>query len=167
MKNFKDNPEIKINEEHCISDTNNIKASLVICVWATSHLLKRSIETYCQQDFPKENFEVIVIDDNSPDDVRASIEFAIGKINIRYIRLEHSYGMRGNTVSFNTGFAWAYGDILMESTPEIMFQKTTIRDMYEPHLTEERAFVATKTYNLGQNDQMLIDTVDWRSDVNA
>lgn len=166
MRDFKNNPEIKINEEHFISDPSEIKASLVICCWATSHLLWRSVYTYCQQDFPKEHFEIIVIDDNSPDDVRSAIEYGIGKINIRYIRLEHEYGMRGNTCSFNTGFAWANGDILMESTPEILFQKTTIRDMYEPHLTEDRAFVATKTYNLEYNTQLLIDTVDWRSDVN-
>ncbi len=170
MKDFKNNPEIIINDYHFIKDStpslDNIKVSLVICVWATSHLLKRSVETYCQQDFPKDQFEIIVIDDNSPDDVRAAIEFAIGKINIRYIRLEHNYGMRGNTCSFNTGFAWANGEILMESTPEIMFQKTIIRDMYEPHLTEERAFVATKTYNLEYGTQMLIDSVDWREDVN-
>ncbi len=166
MKDFKNNPEIVINEEHFISDPNKIKASLVICCWSTSHLLIRSIYTYCQQDFPKEEFELIVIDDNSPDDVRAAIEFGLGKINIRYIRLEHSYGMRGNTISFNVGFAWANGDILMESTPEIMFQKTTISDMYAPHLVNDRCFVATKTYNLGQQDQLIIDSVDWREDVN-
>lgn len=166
MKDFKNNPEIVKNEEYYISDPSQIKASLVICVWSTSHLLIRSIYTYCQQDFPKEQFEIIVIDDNSPDYVRAAIEFAIGKINIRYIRLEHSYGMRGNCMSFNVGFAWANGEILMESTPEIMLQKTTIHDMYEPHLTEERAFVATKTYNLECSTQLLIDTVDWRDDVN-
>lgn len=166
MKDFKNNPEIVINEEHFISDPSKIKASLVICVWATSHLMWRSIYTYCQQDFPKEEFEVIVIDDNSPDDVRAAIEYGLGKINIRYIRLEHEYGMRGNCMAFNVGFAWANGEILMESTPEILFQKTTISDMYTPHMTEERAFVATKTYNLEYGTQMLIDTVDWRTDIN-
>lgn len=174
MKDFKKNPEIVTNEYFFLDVTNNniqeaeskIKASLTICVWATSHLLKRSIETYCQQDFPKEEFEIIVIDDNSPDDVLEAIQFAIGKINIRYIRLEHKYGMRGNTVSFNTGFAWSHGAVLMESTPEIMLQKSTIRDMYEPHLSNDRCFVATKTYNLEYGTQMLIDTVDWRADLN-
>lgn len=166
MKDFRNNPEIVKNESYLVSQEDQIKASLVICVWATSHLLKRTIETYCQQDFPTNEWEVIVVDDNSPDDVRGAIEFGLGKINIRYIRLEHPYGMRGNTVSFNTGFAWANGHILMESTPEIMFQKTTVSDMYTPHLTEERSFVATKTFNLEYNTQMLIDTVDWRADVN-
>jgi GT2 family glycosyltransferase len=176
MRDFKNNPEIVKNIYSMPSLPDDlsspeerqekIKCSLVICVWSTSHLLKRTIETYCQQDFPTENWELIVIDDNSPDDVFDVVQYAFGRINIRYIRLQHEYGMRGNTVSFNTGFAWANGDVLMESTPEIMFQKTTIRDMYEPHLTEPRAFVATKTYNLEYNTQLLIDTVDWRSDVN-
>jgi hypothetical protein len=166
MTDFKNNPEIVRNEYYPATGTD-IKASLVICVWNTSHLLKRSIETYCTQDFPTLNWELIVIDDNSMDDVFEAIKFGIGKINIRYIRLEHNYGMRGNTMSFNTGFAWAKGEILMESTPEIMFTPDAVRIMYEPHLKEERAFVATKTYNLEYGTQMLIDTVDWRRDINA
>ena len=166
MRDYKNDNEIVKNEEHFISDTNKIKVSLVICCWSTSHLLARSVYTYLQQDFPVDQWELIVVNDNSPDDVRAAIEPLLGKINVRYIKLEHTYGIRGNTKSFNVGFTWANGEILMESTPEIMFQKTTISDMYTPHLTNERCFVATKTYNLGQNDQLLIDTIDWKSDVN-
>ena len=165
MTDFKNNSEIVINNYYPATGTD-IKVSLVICVWNTSHLLKRSIETYCNQDFPTKDWELICVDDCSMDDVLEAIKFGIGKINIRYIRLEHNYGVRGNTMSFNTGFAWAQGNIIMESTPEIMFVPETIRIMYEPHLTEERAFVATKTYGLEYGTQLLIDTVDWRKDIN-
>ncbi len=167
MIDFTKSEEIKKNIEHFIDDGKEIKASLTICVWNTSHLLKRSIEAFCKQDFPSQYWELIVIDDASLDDVEGAIEFAKGKINMRYVRLEHEYGMRGNCVSFNTGFAFSRGEVIMESTPEIIFTIDGVRVMYEPHLTEERAFVATKTYNLGQNDQLLIDTIDWREDVNV
>ena len=102
MTDFKNNPEITENIEHYLPNAD-IKISLVICCWGTSHLLKRSVETYCNQDFRAENFEIIAIDDNSYDDVYGALQFAIGKINLRYVRLTHGWGMRGNTMAFNTG----------------------------------------------------------------
>ena len=58
MTDFKNNPEITENIEHYLPNAD-IKISLVICCWGTSHLLKRSVETYCNQDFRAENFEII------------------------------------------------------------------------------------------------------------
>lgn len=142
-----------------------MKISLVICVWNTSHLLKRSIETYCAQDFPKDDWELIVVDDNSLDDVKSAIAFAEGKINMQYIRLDHNFGMRGNTVAFNTGFAAANSRVIAETTPETMFTPDAVRLLYEPHIRNHNAFVAMKTYNLTPSDQLLIDTVDWRADL--
>ena len=138
---------------------------MVICVWNTSHLLKRSVETYLQQDFPYNFWELIVVNDNSFDNVRETIQPLFGEINIRYIELKHDYGMRGNTVAFNTGYAWANGEILMESTPEIMLPDDCITKLYAPHLKNKRCFVAMKTYNLTPELQLEIDSVDWKSDL--
>lgn len=143
-----------------------IKISHVICVWNTSHLLKRSIENYCKQDFPKDEWELIVVDDNSLDDVKEAIKFAEDKINLKYIRLDHDFGMRGNTKAFNTGFEVAQGEIISESTPETIPTFDTIRTLYEPHITNNRCFVSMKTYNLTYELQEKIDSVDWRSDLN-
>jgi glycosyltransferase involved in cell wall biosynthesis len=144
-----------------------LKASLCIAVWNTSHLLKRSIETYIGQDFDPQEWELVVIDDNSEDDVLAAISPARGRLNVRYERLEHPYGMRGNTVSFNAAFSMAQGEILMETTPETMLPRNTITKLHEPHLAHPRCFVAMKTYNLTPHLQLLIDTVDWRKNLMA
>jgi glycosyltransferase involved in cell wall biosynthesis len=141
-----------------------IELSLCICVWNTSHLLKRSIHSYVNQDLDPARWELIVIDDNSHDDVGAAIEFAQGRINVRKVRLEHSYGMRGNTVAFNKAFDMAHGHILAETTPETMLPRNLLTRLLEPHDTNSRCFVAMKTYNLTREDQALIDTVDWKSD---
>lgn len=166
MTDFKNNPEIKKNFDNYVTAREGIRMSLVICVWNTSHLLDRSLEMYCKQDLPKELWELIIIDDNSEDDCFEVIkQHAWGKINLRYIRLEHSYGMRGNTCAFNTGFAWGYGDIIAESTPETMFPENMLRKMYEPHLKHDGIFVSCKTFNLTPEIQMAIDKVDWREDI--
>lgn len=142
-----------------------MKASLCIALWNMEHLLIRSIETFCKQDFPKDDWELIIISDMSEGNIQPILDFAEGKINIQHIHLDHDYGMRGNTAAFNHAFSIAKGEVLMETTAETMFTTDMVWKLYEPHLLYDRAFVAAKTYNLTPELQMLIDTVDWRVDV--
>ena len=142
-----------------------IELSLCVCVWNTSHLLKRSVQTYLQQDIDPARWELIVIDDSSQDDVQEAIKPLFGKINVRYERLNHSDGMRGNTVAFNTAFGMARGQILAETTAECLLPRDAIRQMLEPHTRNKRCFVALKTYNLLPDMQAVINRVDWESDI--
>jgi len=143
----------------------SIELSMCLCVWNTSHLLKRSVQTYLQQDIDPSRWEIIVIDDNSMDDVQDAIKPLMGKVNLRYERLNHSYGMRGNTVSFNTAFGLARGHVLAETTPESLLPRDAIRQLLEPHVYGSRKFVALKTYNMTKAMQVAIDTVDWKDDL--
>jgi hypothetical protein len=145
----------------------SVELSLCVCVWNTSHLLRRSVYSYLQQDIAPERWELIVIDDNSQDDVKAALAPLEGKINFTYTRLEHKDGMRGNTVSFNTAFGMAKGHILAETTAECMLPSDGLRQMLEPHSTNKRCFVALKTYNLTRPVQFAIDTVNWRENILA
>jgi len=142
-----------------------IEFSLCVCVWNTSHLLKRSVQTYIKQDIDPARWELIVMDDSSQDDVQNALRPLLGKINLRYERLEHSEGMRGNTVAFNTAFRLARGHILAETTAECLLPRDAISQMLEPHKTNPRCFVALKTYNLRPEMQAVIDRVDWESDI--
>lgn len=142
----------------------SIEMSLCVCVWNTSHLLKRSVYSYLQQDIAPERWELIVIDDNSQDDVKSVLAPLEGKINFSYTRLDHSDGMRGNTVAFNTAFAMAKGHILAETTAECILPKDGMRRMLEPHNQHPSCFVALKTYNLTREVQKAIDTVNWQND---
>lgn len=145
----------------------SVEISLCVCVWNTSHLLRRSVQTYLRQDVDPSRWELIVIDDNSQDDVAAAIAPLTGKINVRMVRLNHPDGMRGNTVAFNTAFGMAQGHILAETTAECMLPKDGVRQLLEPHLRNHRCFVALKTYNLTREVQNAIDTVNWQDDIMA
>ena len=151
--------------------------------------LRRSIETYVGQDFPRDEWELIVMDDNSEDDVLEVVNPWRDHINIVYQRLDHDYGMRGNTVAFNTAFALAKGDIIAETTPETMFTPNAIRLLCDIHINPlehkeklrlwcneqnapfkpgedyRRLFVAMKTFNLVPSIQLRIDDYDWRKDI--
>lgn len=122
----------------------SVELSLCLAVWNTSHLLRRSVQTYLRQDIDSSRWELIVIDDNSLDDVQEAIAPLQGRLNVRYVRLNHSYGMRGNTVSFNTAFGMAHGHIIAETTPECMLPCDAVRQLLEPHRMHPQCFVALR-----------------------
>lgn len=144
---------------------SKIKISIVVSVWGTEHLLRRSIETWANQDFPKKEFEIIVINDCALGDVKSIIEPYYDKINIQYIEFKHFMGMRGNTIALNTGWMCGRGEFIAESTPETMWPPNLIRLLYELHENKKDRFVMFKTYNLTHDMQLKIDSVDWRSDI--
>lgn len=146
---------------------SKIKLSLCVPIWGNLHLLKRSIETYVTQDFPHDEYEILFFDDNSPDYPEPFVRSFMDKHDVAYtyIKCVHDFGWRGCTVAFNTMFQMARGEVIAETTAETMLQPNVVRMMYEPHVENKRCFVAFKTYNLRPEVQVLIDTVDWRSDL--
>lgn len=143
------------------------KISLNICVWSSAeHLFWRSLETWARQDFPKDDWEMNIALDNNHGHTEELIDKFRDRINIgTVVRYTHNYGMRGNCVSFNTLFMSSRGDILAESTPEILVQPNVIRLLYELHEGIDNRFVAMKTYNLELAMQEKLDMVDWKSDI--
>jgi len=142
-----------------------IKLSIVVSVWSTEHQMKNSIKTWAKQDFPKDEWELIVVNDCALGDVKGIIEPYRDKINMQYIEFNHTVGMRGNTIALNTGWMCARGEYIAESTPETMWPPNMIRMLYELHEGHPRRFVNFKTYNLTPEMQLLINTVDWESDL--
>lgn len=145
-----------------------IKTSLVISVWGTEHLLKRTMETYAKQTLPKDEWELIIVSDNALGNVEEIIAPYWDKINLQFIKLVHPFGMRGNTISFNTAIQSMRGEIYAESTPEIMMIPEALELLTNPHFERpnEKLFVALKNYRLTKELQLAIDTVDWREDLN-
>lgn len=140
------------------------KVSLVCAVWNTAHLLGRTLFTLTQQTF--KDFEVIVVDDASEDDVETVVAPYRGELDIKVHRLVHNFGMRGNTVSFNVGFALAQGEMIMENTPEIMFYPRCIEDMVGAlEKLGHDSWVSVRTYNFTPEDQLIIDEFDWKKDI--
>jgi len=143
-----------------------MKVSLVMAVWNTAHLLGRTLQTLTRQTY--DDFEVIIIDDNSEDDVAEVVREYEDSLDIKLHRLVHGFGMRGNTVSFNVGFSLAQGDMIMENTPEIMLYPECIEEMVVAleHFGG-RSWVSVRTYNITPEDQLEIDTVNWQENITA
>lgn len=145
-----------------------MKLSLILMVWNTSHLMARTLHTLQGQTITDE-WELLIVDDMSMDDVRETIAEHGDGLPVKYHRLEHDHGMRGNTASINFGIERARGEIVMWSTPEVMLPPDALRRVCEVHdgRSGEKLFVTIPSHGLTANVQLRIDTVDWHSDVHS
>ena len=139
--------------------------SLILMCWNTSHLLDRTLFTLQQQTV--NNWELIIIDDNSEDDVPAVLE-KYPSLPIRHFRLEHAMGMRGNVVSINYGVRKARGKVVMWSTPEVMLPPGALQTAHDTVINslDYPAWVTVPSHGLALGAQLAIDTVDWKGDLN-
>ncbi len=138
--------------------------SLLLMCWNTSHLLDRTLFSLEQQTI--DSWELIIIDDNSEDDVPAVLE-KHSSLPIKYFRLEHAMGMRGNTVSLNYGIRKATGRVVMWSTPEVMLPPETLQTAYNTVLNSKDypAWVTVPSHGMPLGPQIDIDIVDWKEDI--
>ncbi|HOJ14231.1 MAG TPA: glycosyltransferase, partial [Deltaproteobacteria bacterium] len=67
--------------------------SVVIPTYNRAELLEKSLESLTAQSLPKGRFEVIVIDDGSPDNTREVCEGFADRLTLRYQRQENSGGL--------------------------------------------------------------------------
>jgi glycosyltransferase involved in cell wall biosynthesis len=96
------------------------------------------LEALCNQRFNKEQFELIVIDDGSPDDISPIIEKAKKQINLEYIRLEHTGNL---SINRNTGVAKAKGEFLIFLDSEMITEPDFLQSFYETIGDQEKIVV--------------------------
>jgi glycosyltransferase involved in cell wall biosynthesis len=80
--------------------------SVVITTYNYGQFIEESIESVLSQDFPREQMEIVVVDDGSTDDTAERMKKYGEKV--RYFRTEN----RGQAAALNLGFAKSRGEII-------------------------------------------------------
>lgn len=114
-----------------------MRASVIIPTFNRANMVIDAIDSLCDQSYPANEYEVIVVDNNSSDGTRAAVEAAI--INhagncIRYI-LE---ARQGDMFARNRGAQEAVGDILIFSDDDALFDQnylSTILHLFDAYPT--------------------------------
>lgn len=104
--------------------------SIIIPVYNRAHLISNSIESILNQTY--QNFEIIVVDDGSTDNIKSVIN---GYKNIKYIK---SSSNKGQANARKTGFKQSKGDFICSLDSD---------DTWRPMFIEESLKYITK-YNL-------------------
>jgi glycosyltransferase involved in cell wall biosynthesis len=84
-----------------------MRVSVIIDTYNYGRFVRQAVDSALAQDFPKDQLEVVVVDDGSTDDTK---ELLAGYgYKIIYVQQRNS----GQAAAFNTGFARSSGELLM------------------------------------------------------
>jgi glycosyltransferase involved in cell wall biosynthesis len=90
-----------------------LRVTVAICTYRRSALLRQTLEGLVRRDYPPEALEILVIDNNSPDDTRAVVASFAGCTPAPRWILETQQGLdhaRNRAVAEATGEIIAFGD---------------------------------------------------------
>lgn len=88
-----------------------MKISVVVPTYNRSNLLRNNIESLLKQDYPKNEFEILICDDGSPDDTGEVVKEYIAKISSPKI-LYFTQNNQGPAAVRNLGIRNAIGEII-------------------------------------------------------
>lgn len=98
-----------------------IKASVIYPTYKRADICTDPLDSLLKQDFPKEDFEVIVVDNNSPDNteevVKKWMDEHDGQMNVRYLKELR----QGDGYARNSGAAVAKGEYLLFADDDSLF----------------------------------------------
>lgn len=112
-----------------------MRVSVIIPTYNRSNLLKYTLSSLKDQDFPSREYEVIVIDDGSSDDTREVVESYKDKLNIIYY-FQEDKGFRV-ALARNEGIMRAKGDLLVFIDTGIVVGNTFVRTHFNAHDVNE------------------------------
>ncbi|NVN98666.1 MAG: glycosyltransferase [Geobacteraceae bacterium] len=102
-------------------------ASIIICTYNRSDLLKDSITSIQNQCFPMDQFEIVVVDNNSFDNTRQIFDqlARVSPVPIKYVFEER----QGLSYARNSGIEYSVGEIVVFTDDDVIAEKTWLREM--------------------------------------
>ena len=101
-----------------------MRLSIVVNMFNTAKYMPRCIETLMEQDIPLEEYEIILVDDSSPDNSsEMAKEYAIQYKNVRVCTHEKNKGL---AAARNTGIDAAKGEYLCFVDPDDYIEKNSL-----------------------------------------
>ena len=114
-----------------------LKASVIIPTFNRANMVVDAIDSLCLQSYPADEYEIIVVDNNSSDGTKAKVETAIYAHPGHHIKyfLEKR---QGDMFARNRGAKEAIGDILIFSDDDALFDQdylSTILHLFDVYPT--------------------------------
>ena len=128
-------------------DSYKPKVSIIIPVYNESSNIKKCLKLVYASKYPKNLYEVIVIDDGSTDD---TIEIVKSFKNVRLFRTAH----KGKTIALNYGIKRAKYDIITLLDADTMLSSDTLPKLVAP-FKEPTVGATIGTYNVSNRKNML------------
>ena len=108
-----------------------LEISVVVATWNRTATLKRTLEHLDRQDLPPDQFEVIVVDDGSPDDTAETV--AGMRRQVRYTLRYLHHANRGPGYTQNRGIEGARAPLVLLIADDIWLAPEALRQHLQTH----------------------------------
>ena len=108
-----------------------IKASIIITCYNKERYISRAINSCVSQDFPQDQYEIIIIDDASTDKSREAISLFYGFSGYHFIRTKFLKKNKGQSYASNVGIAMAKGRYIVRVDGDDYIHKNFLTVMTE------------------------------------
>ncbi|HWO06969.1 MAG TPA: glycosyltransferase family A protein [Candidatus Paceibacterota bacterium] len=108
-----------------------IKVSIVITCYNKERYVARAINSCINQDFPTDQYEIIVVDDGSTDNSRDTISLYEGFAGYHFIRTTFLRKNRGPAHASNVGIKMARGEYVVRVDADDYIHKDFLRTMVD------------------------------------
>ncbi len=114
--------------------------SIIIPTYRRARWLRETLATLVAQDYPADRFEIVIVDNNSPDETKAVVaEFAAAKKAPRHV-LETR---QGANFARNRGVNESTGEILVFGDDDILARPDWLREMVAPFVADPAGRIAS------------------------
>lgn len=111
-----------------------VEVSVVIPTYNRGWVLKKSLEALLGQSYPKDKYEIILIDDGSTDDTKTMVESLSPRCKLKYLRNEKRIGIprtRNRGIREAKGKYIIFADSDVIATPEFIEQHMRYHKKYQ------------------------------------
>ena len=123
--------------------SNDIEITVGISNWNRDGTIVECIDSVCNQNFPKKNYEIIIVDDCSEDNSRVLIRHTIEKYQdnlIRYYELEESR-TKNEHHPHNVTIRKALGKIFVKVSGDTLLSRNYLEGVWRHHNVYNNLFL--------------------------
>ena len=114
-----------------------MKASVIICTYNRSKLLGETLQSVIDQDFPSDQYEIIVVDNNSTDDTKDVVAEMAKASPVRIIYVFED--RQGLSHARNAGINNSKGEIIVFTDDDVEAERLWLRELVAAFETPEVA----------------------------
>ena len=131
-----------------------MEVSVVIATYNRRGLLDRCLECLFRQDYPKDQYEIIVVDDGSSDGTKEMVEGKSSSCGLKYLKHKER---RGQSRAKNLGINHAHGEVIIFIDDDVLCPPQFIREHLRYHKKYDNIIVDGPAINTDRTDNLFGD----------